>query len=89
MVVEKRPKARDACVEEIERGFDLISSLPGVGEPVAHKRIQGIRRLLLGRIRYHLYYRLHKDIEAVEVLALWHTSRGSGPYLGGRAGVAL
>jgi plasmid stabilization system protein ParE len=39
----------------------------------------GVRRLVLYKIRYYLYYRLSGD--TVDVLALWHTSRGEGPAL--------
>ena len=52
---------------------------PGVGAPLLHARVEGVRRLHLARIRYHLYYRVRPG--EVEVLALWHTSRGSGPSL--------
>jgi hypothetical protein len=34
---------------------------------------------LMKRCRYHLYYRVSHDI--VEVLGLWHMSRGSSPEL--------
>lgn len=76
---ENRPKAPDAFEEEIERGFDLISSMPSVGQPVAHAELSGVRRLLLGRIRYYLYYLVQPDSKTVEILALWHASRGSSP----------
>ncbi len=39
------------------------------------------RRLLLRRIGYHLYYRVHEENADVEILAFWHTSRGSSPDL--------
>jgi plasmid stabilization system protein ParE len=76
--LENRPKAPDAFAEEIERTFDLVRSLPSVGEPVKHPRVSGVRRVLLGRVQYYLYYRTVSD-EAVEILALWHTSRGTRP----------
>ena len=77
---ENRPKAPETCANEVERGFDLICLLPSAGESVRHRR-KGIRRLLLGRIRYYLYYKVVPEKEEVEVLALWHTSRGSKPIL--------
>ncbi len=42
-------------------------------------RIRNVRRLLVGRIRYFIYYR--PTPEAVEVLAVWHVSRGRQPNL--------
>ena len=80
--LENRPKAPGACADEIERGFELICSLPAAGEPVRHRKYRTIRRLLLGRISYYLYYRINRRKEEVEVLALWHTSRGRAPRLG-------
>jgi plasmid stabilization system protein ParE len=77
--LENRPKAPEAFAEEIERTFDLIRALPSVGEPVAHPKLKGVRRVLLGRIQYYLYYQAFPATEIVEVLALWHTSRGKGP----------
>jgi len=40
-------------------------------------RQSGIRRIRLRRTRYYLYYRLADDL--IEIVALWHTSRGSPP----------
>jgi len=79
--LENRPKAPEAFADDIERGFELIRSLPSSGEPVTHSELKDVRRLLLGRIRYHLYYRIDPEIETIEVLAFWHTSRGSQPRL--------
>jgi plasmid stabilization system protein ParE len=42
-------------------------------------KTRGVRRLHLERIHYFLYYRLRGT--AVQILALRHTSRGSGPGL--------
>jgi hypothetical protein len=38
-----------------------------------------VRRFLLPRSRYHLYYSI--DGELVKVRAVWHTARGKGPSL--------
>lgn len=80
--LENRPQAPLAFAEDIEEAFGLISRLPRAGQPVRHAQIDGLRRLLLGRVRYYLYYQVNDDSEAVEVLALWHTSRGGSPPLG-------
>ena len=65
---ENRPSAPDAFRDEIERAFLLIATHPGIGSPVPSRRIPGLRRLLLQRIRYHLYYRV-SDEGFVEVPA--------------------
>ena len=43
-------------------------------------RLTGVRRVHLARVHYHLYYRVTAE-PAIEVLALWHTSRGASPEL--------
>lgn len=76
-----RPKAPGAFREEIERALELISTQPLIGAKADSAKLAGVRRIHLSRIHYHLYYRVRELPEVVEVLALWHTSRGSGPGL--------
>lgn len=78
---ENRPAAPDLFKAEIQRGFELVTRQPQLGSPSLGSRTRGVRRLHLGRIRYHLYYRAVEEHQTVEVLALWHTSRGSEPPL--------
>jgi plasmid stabilization system protein ParE len=74
---ENRDLAPEAFDEDLAEAFLLLSVESGVGAPVLRTRAQGVRRLHLARIRYHLYYPIRGD--RVEVLAFWHTSRGGGP----------
>lgn len=76
-----RDKAPEAFAEEIERAFDMIRRLPSAGEPVLHSTVVGARRLLLGRIHYHIYYVAAPTNDTVDILALWHASRGQPPEL--------
>ena len=76
-----REKAPTAFTDDLESAFNLIEELPHTGESVPHSRIRGLRRVLLGRVRYHLYYVVAEEDVVVEVLAIWHTSRGKGPRL--------
>jgi hypothetical protein len=50
------------------------------GEAVRHRR-GPLRRVLLSRVSYHLYYAVDAKSQIVNILALWHTSRGSKPRL--------
>ena len=79
--IENRPKARLAFSEDLEEAFQVIRTFPSIGEPVPHGRLHGVRRVHLGRVHYHLYYLISSKAEMVEVLALWHTSRGARPSL--------
>lgn len=76
-----RPAAPDALKESLRRALDLIRVQPGFGIAAMNVQLSGVRRLSLGRVRYHLYYSVSEDGSAVEVLSLWHSSRGSGPHL--------
>jgi plasmid stabilization system protein ParE len=76
-----RPKAPGAFREEIERALELISAQPHIGARATNAKLAGVRRIHLSRIHYYLYYRVRETPKAVDVLALWHTSRGSGPGL--------
>ncbi|MEO6259061.1 MAG: type II toxin-antitoxin system RelE/ParE family toxin [Thermoanaerobaculia bacterium] len=77
----RKSLARDSFGEEIESAFALLREVPRAGEPVPHGRIPNLRRLLLSRIRYFLYYSDDEETHTAEVLALWHTSRGQLPRI--------
>ncbi len=66
--------------EELARGFELITTQPEIAPRSRDAEMTDVRRLHLFRIRHYLYYRIREDL--VEVLALWHTSRGHAPRLG-------
>ena len=77
---ENRPAAPGAVRTDIGEALALLAQQPGIGA-VYNKRgkAENVRRILLGRIRYFIYYRVTS--ETVEVLALWHMSRGKQPLL--------
>jgi plasmid stabilization system protein ParE len=76
-----RPKAPKAFLEELERALQLISSQPMIGARARNTKLIGVRRIHLARVHYYLYYRLTTESETIDVLALWHTSRGKTPPL--------
>jgi len=81
---DNRPNASALFYSELARAFELITAQPRAAPEYAGVTTREVRRLHLHRVRYHLYYRVKVDKETVEILALWHTSRGSSPPLGGR-----
>ena len=74
---ENRPAAPDAIREELDRVLDLLRVQPSIGTLARLATLSGVRRVTLSRIRYFVYYRVVGD--ALQVLAFWHTNRGSGP----------
>jgi plasmid stabilization system protein ParE len=65
--------------EELEQAFELLATEPRIGAVARNSKLEAVRRVHLSRIRYHLYYRVRERQETVEVLAFWHSSRGSEP----------
>lgn len=76
---ENRPSAPGAVLEDLDRILGLLSVQPALGTRARRATLPGVRRVPLSRIRYYVYYRVADD--ALQVLALWHTSRGRGPSL--------
>jgi plasmid stabilization system protein ParE len=77
---DNRTKAPEAFAEALAQAIDLIASQPHVGAIARNVALPNVRRVLLGRVNYHLYYRVRdSDPPAIEVIAFWHASRGSVP----------
>jgi len=70
----------DGDIDSLERALQLIASQPAIGARARNVKLEDVRRVHLARIRYYLYYRLTSE-PAIEVLAFWHTSRGTSPQL--------
>lgn len=74
-----RQSAPDAVEVEIAKAIDLIAAQPSIGARADDRDLRSVRRVRLDRIGYHLYY--SATSERIDVLALWHVRRGSGPPL--------
>ena len=74
-----RTKAPNAIREEFERAASLVAAQPHVGTRARNLTLTGVGRLHLARIRYDIYYRVTDTSVQLEILAFWHTSRGSKP----------
>ena len=74
---ENRPAAPGAVRQDIGDALALLAQQPGIGAAYDGAKTRDVRRLLVGRIRYFIYYRPTRD--ALEVLAVWHVSRGRQP----------
>jgi len=58
-------------VKEFRETVDLIETLPGMGS----KAKFGMKKMLLGKFRYNVYYRENEN--SIDILGIWHTSRGT------------
>ena len=76
---ENRPAAPGAVRNDIGDALALLALQPGIGTAYEGSRTKGVRRLLVGRIRYFVYY--HATSDTLEILAVWHESRGKQPSM--------
>ena len=76
---ENRTLAPNAVRQELERALVLIANQPRIGSRAINVKMPAVRRIFLPIIKQHLYYHVHESPDRVEVVALWHTRRGTGP----------
>ena len=74
---EHRDAAPDRFAMELEEAILTLETSPVTG--VLYEERPPVRRLLLRRTHYHLYFVV--DGETVTVVAVWSAFRGSGPPL--------
>lgn len=68
--------AASAFREDLASARALLRVVPFVGAEAADAREPGVRRLLLLRTGYWLYYAVNEPTREVIVLRLWHPRRG-------------
>lgn len=76
---QNRPAAPRLFDEELDQALLRLSSNPGLGTRSQWPRLPDVRRLLVRRVEYVVFYRLRPRAQRIEVLAVWHARRGSGP----------
>ena len=74
-----RPVAPNAVENDVQAALRLLLVQPNIGARVREASSPDVRRLHLDRIRYWIYYRVREN--RLEVLSVWHSSRGSSPAL--------
>ena len=76
-----RPLAPELFREELLGAFDMLSNAPDIGRPYRRLKIPGLRRFLLPRTRYHVYYVHEVEPNRIIILAVWSAVRGRAPKL--------
>ena len=74
---ENRPASPDLFMSELRVGLGQIRRFPTVFADLGDPRMPGLRRLLMRKSRYYIYWTTQAEV--VEILAVWHTSRGQSP----------
>jgi plasmid stabilization system protein ParE len=78
---QNRRAAPELFSLELAHALEALVRVPGVGTVYAKRRGVNIRRVLLPRSRYHVYFSYDPETDVVAVRAVWHGSRGRGPDL--------
>ena len=78
---QNRPAALDLFSRELDAALDRLCIMPTLGTRHQPTEGAGTRKLLLPRSRHHVYYDVDEPGLEVQVVAVWHTARGSGPLL--------
>jgi plasmid stabilization system protein ParE len=76
-----RSSAPELFSRELAEALEALHHTPALGVRYLERGGVVLRRLLLPRTRYHVYFSYDAESELVEVRAVWHTARGSGPPL--------
>jgi plasmid stabilization system protein ParE len=77
-----RLAAPELFTDELERVQQLIAEVPLIGKPYLQApRLGGVRRVLLEKSGYHVYYTVDEQHERVIIRSVWHAARGRGPRL--------
>ena len=76
-----RPAAPRLFEQEVAAALEFLSSVPSAGAATRDPRLAGVRRCFLGATRYWVYYRAREDASALDILRIWHASRGKSPAL--------
>lgn len=81
-LVAREPPGRSRHVQpELEAAVRLLENSPLIGKAYPQAPIPEVRRLLIGRSRYHLYWEVDVTTRSLTILAVWYAGRGSGPRL--------
>ena len=79
--LENRPASPNLLVDEFEEMVSLLEILPEAGHLFRRATLRGVRRVLLRKSNYWLYYVPDCSHSVVYVLAVWGAHRGSDPPL--------
>lgn len=72
-----RTAAPGALSRDLQAALTLLAEQPNLGALVPQASSANVRRFHLDRIRYWVYYRVRCG--RLEVVSVWHSSRGTGP----------
>jgi plasmid stabilization system protein ParE len=78
---ENRPSVPDLFDDEMEAVLERLAEAPKTGLSYRIVRNQLIRRVLMARCSYNVYFEIQDEPALVRIVAVWHAARGRGPQL--------
>jgi plasmid stabilization system protein ParE len=78
---ENRPLAPSLFEEEFEAALRQLVSMPRSGILYPTAKRPGLRRLLLSKTEYHLYFALERNEAVIVIHSVWGARRARGPRL--------
>jgi plasmid stabilization system protein ParE len=78
---ENRQASPTLVAAEFETAIAQLSASPESGRIHSRSKLTSVRKVLIPRSRYHLYYEVDATNGRVTILAVWHVSRGQEPAL--------
>jgi plasmid stabilization system protein ParE len=78
---DNRPAARDLFDGEMAAVLDRLAEAPNAGRPYRMIRNRQIRRILMARTSYNVYFEVQEERALVRIVAVWRAARGHGPPL--------
>lgn len=78
---DRRPEVPSLFVDELASTLGLLRTVPLVGSRYSSIHSYDLRRILLKRSLYHVYYTVQPTQTRVIVRAVWHSARGRKPHL--------
>lgn len=79
--VGHRDKAPGLFDRELADALERVLAAPNLGQRVALMRGRSVRRVLMPKTAFHVYYEVLGD--EIHVLTIWGAVRGDRPNLGG------
>ncbi len=73
--------AKTLFAEEFLAALRHLRNAPESGSLYARKRGRTIRRWLMPKTKYHIYYRFDRRLDLVIIYSVWGARRGVGPEL--------
>ncbi len=78
---KERALAPGLFATELATCVELLARAPRLGVPYPHDVVPELRRVLVRRCGYHVYFRVDDAAGTVVIHAVWHSARGAGPEL--------